>query len=74
VAVLSADDYREHNDGMVGFRRVRRCGMASEQTRAGLLHDIGKLAVSNAILDKPGKLTGAEFARTKRHPGSPIRS
>ena len=43
--------------------------MASDQIRAGLLHDIGKLAVSNAILDKPGKLTGAEFARVKRHPG-----
>jgi len=40
-----------------------------DQTRAGLLHDIGKLAVSNTILDKPGRLTGAEFARVKRHPG-----
>ena len=36
--------------------------------RAGLLHDIGKLAVSNRILDKPGKLTQAEFARIKEHP------
>jgi HD-GYP domain-containing protein (c-di-GMP phosphodiesterase class II) len=42
--------------------------MASDQTRAGLLHDIGKLAVSNAILDKPGNLTGAEFARVKGLP------
>ena len=42
--------------------------MVSDQTRAGLVHDIGKLAVSNAILAKPGKLTGAEFARVKRHP------
>ena len=36
--------------------------------RVGLLHDIGKLAVSNRILDKPGKLTEAEFARIKEHP------
>ena len=36
--------------------------------RAGLLHDIGKLAISNRILDKPGKLTEAEFAAIKRHP------
>src|SRR3954463_2263140 len=36
--------------------------------RAALLHDIGKLGVSNRILDKPGRLTGAEFARIKDHP------
>jgi len=36
--------------------------------RAGLLHDIGKLAVSNRILDKPGKLTDDEFAAIKTHP------
>ncbi len=36
--------------------------------RAALLHDIGKLGVSNAILDKPGKPDEAEWAAIRRHP------
>ncbi|MBO0662012.1 HD domain-containing protein [Jiella sp. MQZ9-1] len=36
--------------------------------RAALLHDIGKLGVSNAILDKPGKLDDDEFAVIRQHP------
>jgi putative nucleotidyltransferase with HDIG domain len=36
--------------------------------RAALLHDVGKLGVSNRILDKPGKLTEEEFASVRRHP------
>jgi HD-GYP domain-containing protein (c-di-GMP phosphodiesterase class II) len=40
----------------------------SELRRAALLHDVGKLAVSNRILDKPGKLTAAEFAKVREHP------
>jgi putative nucleotidyltransferase with HDIG domain len=34
----------------------------------GLLHDIGKLSVPLAILQKPGALTDEEFAAIKRHP------
>jgi putative nucleotidyltransferase with HDIG domain len=35
---------------------------------AGLLHDIGKMAIAPEILNKPGKLTDAEFAAVKAHP------
>ena len=34
---------------------------------AGSFHDLGKLAVTNDILDKPGKLTGDEFAVIQNH-------
>lgn len=36
--------------------------------RAALLHDIGKLAISNTILDKPAKLTPEEYDIIKTHP------
>lgn len=35
--------------------------------RAALLHDIGKLGVSNSVLDKPGKLDDDEWMQMKRH-------
>ncbi|WP_240538322.1 HD-GYP domain-containing protein [Rhodoferax sp. PAMC 29310] len=35
--------------------------------RGALLHDMGKLGVSNTILDKPGKLDDAEWAAVRRH-------
>ena len=35
---------------------------------AGLVHDIGKLKVDQAVLHKPGRLTDAEFAEMKKHP------
>ncbi|MGH8226200.1 MAG: HD-GYP domain-containing protein, partial [Gammaproteobacteria bacterium] len=37
--------------------------------RGGLLHDLGKLGVSNAVLDKPGPLDAEEWIQMKRHPG-----
>ena len=36
--------------------------------RAAMLHDIGKLAISNRILDKPGRLNAREVAVVREHP------
>jgi putative nucleotidyltransferase with HDIG domain len=55
-----ADGIAEVLDFSLDERRTLR--------RAGLLHDIGKLAVSNRILDKPGKLTDKEFEAIQTHP------
>ena len=57
-------------DISVGIAKV--LGLSSTRVRdlnrAALLHDIGKLGVSNLILDKPGKLTPEELAVMREHP------
>lgn len=42
--------------------QVRDAGLA------GLLHDIGKMAVPSEVLNKPGELTDSEFASVRDHP------
>ena len=36
--------------------------------RAGLVHDLGRVAIENGIWDKPGPLTTAEWERVRLHP------
>ncbi len=50
----------------------RRIGLSEAECReagqAGLLHDIGKALMPLEVLNKPGKLTDAEFAVMRSHP------
>ncbi|MDD2481980.1 MAG: diguanylate cyclase [Lutispora sp.] len=43
-------------------------GEIEELKTVGLLHDIGKIAIDENILNKPGKLTEKEWLEIKRHP------
>jgi diguanylate cyclase (GGDEF)-like protein/putative nucleotidyltransferase with HDIG domain len=51
---------------------ARELGMSDAETQAvrtaALLHDIGKLAVPEHILSKPGPLTAEEFQKVQAHP------
>jgi HD-GYP domain-containing protein (c-di-GMP phosphodiesterase class II) len=42
--------------------------VAAELRRAGLLHDVGRLGVSNTVWDKPGALSESEMERVRMHP------
>jgi diguanylate cyclase (GGDEF)-like protein/PAS domain S-box-containing protein/putative nucleotidyltransferase with HDIG domain len=65
---------REHCDRMVEYaeKMAQRVGMNEQEVdnvrRAAMLHDIGKLGISDAILLKPGKLTPEEYEAVKKHP------
>ena len=62
-----------HSDRVTLFTDMiaEEMGLSAERRRwlkrAALLHDIGKLGISNAILDKPGKLDGDEWAAMQMH-------
>ena len=51
---------------------AKQLGLDEAKTRlaglAGLMHDLGKAAMPPAVLNKPGKLTAAEFEIIKSHP------
>ena len=76
VAAIDAKDAytRGHSVRVALFARrlAAAAGMtADEQERvylSGLLHDVGKIGVDDAVIRKPGKLDDDEFAQIKRHP------
>jgi putative nucleotidyltransferase with HDIG domain len=58
---------------LLSRRLAREIGLPDNQVEriymAGLLHDVGKIGVPEAVLQKTGKLTPEEFDQMKRHPG-----
>ena len=75
--LLEADDAYtggEHSHGVVALALAvgDTLGLGARDRRnlefAALLHDIGKIRVPDEIINKPGKLTDAEFEIVKRHP------
>jgi putative nucleotidyltransferase with HDIG domain len=78
-ALTSAIDAKDpytcgHSDRVarIAVRLAKELGcdnkMLHTMYMAGLLHDIGKIGIDDAVLRKPGKLTAAEFDHIKQHP------
>lgn len=68
------DDYTYQHSiqvGMLSYYLASWLGYSKEDavqiSKAGYLHDIGKSKISSEILNKPGKLTEAEFEEVKKH-------
>jgi putative two-component system response regulator len=73
--IEARDSYtRGHSDRIAAaaVRLAHRVGLSEEQTEAlrlaGIIHDVGKVAVPDAVLWKPGPLTAEEMAIVRRHP------
>ena len=79
IALANAVEMRDHYTvghtwrvTNIAVEIARTLGWSEEQLAVckmgGVLHDVGKIAVDDAILRKPGKLTEEEFAKMKIHP------
>jgi|SRR5450830_209997 len=75
VRLKTKDDYTYLHSVAVCALMIalaKELGLNDEQVRqagmAGLFHDIGKMAVSNDVLNKPGALSDEEFSLVKGHP------
>ncbi|HET7738665.1 MAG TPA: HD domain-containing protein, partial [Tepidiformaceae bacterium] len=73
-AMGARDDYTRHHMGRVAdfaiaIGRELRLGRDSLEVIevAGRIHDIGKIAVPDSVLMKPGKLTSDEYDQMKKH-------
>lgn len=73
-AIDAKDAYTEgHSERVAGYSVEigRRLGMSEEELEQlryiALLHDIGKIGISDLILNKPGRLTDDEFLIMKSH-------
>jgi diguanylate cyclase (GGDEF)-like protein len=66
-------ELHEHSSDVMGLARgvARRLGLGAEEreivARAAELHDIGKMAIPDAILNKPGPLDDHEWRFMRRH-------
>jgi putative nucleotidyltransferase with HDIG domain len=74
-AVDAKDRYtRGHSERVTAYavRLARHIGLSEAEIEtvqlSGLLHDVGKIAVPERILNKPGPLIDEEFAVVKEHP------
>ncbi len=75
LAVEAKDEYTHgHSENVMKYTVVlaKHLGLPDHEIElvkyAGLLHDIGKIGISENILNKPGKLTVQEFEEIKKHP------
>lgn len=75
LAMEAKDSYtRGHSERVteLALKLAERMGLFDGRKKilyyAGLLHDIGKIAISESILNKPDRLDEFEFAEIKRHP------
>ncbi len=76
IGIKNKDDYTFLHSVSVCTLMIafgRSLGLAGDALRqggiGGLLHDIGKMKVPDEVLNKPGRLTDAEFELIKQHPG-----
>lgn len=77
MLIYAADFRSEHtvthtiNTKAISVELARRCGLPDETVQkirlAALLHDLGKIAIPNEILENPGRLSGPEMAVMRRH-------
>lgn len=75
AAIEAKDQYtRGHSQRVSGLavQIAKKMGMSRQQAEelriAGILHDIGKIGISDSILQKRGPLTKEEYEEIKKHP------